>query len=239
MSNFAERRIYWLLSIHATISDLDHISRLRQHWWWLIPRRRGLLGRLMVNIFVLVGGCRDRFLMRTPYRTLDSRRFGMRRVGMLVALSASCVFPLLLYASLPRTYDWLFSLMSAICLGLGLLLPWLIANSRLCKLSIHLIFVALSWSATVSPSFLERTGEDCFGHAYVFHPCECCQPSAAVPEARRTLFWAGCLSWVFLRLTRILAIWCQGWNVSSVGDTAPVARFASDRDPRSLHRTGG
>ena len=77
----------------------------------------------MVNIFVLVGGCGDRFLMRTPYRTLNSRRFGMRMVGMLVALSASCVFPLLLYASLPLTYDWLFSLMSAICLGLGLLLP--------------------------------------------------------------------------------------------------------------------
>ena len=27
------------------------------------------------------------------YRTLDRRRFGMRRVGMLLALSASCVFP--------------------------------------------------------------------------------------------------------------------------------------------------
>ena len=67
--------------------------------------------------FLLVGGCRDRFFMRTPYSTLD-RQFGMRMVGMLLALSASCVFPLRLYASQPRTHNGLFSLMSASCLGL-------------------------------------------------------------------------------------------------------------------------
>ena len=50
------------------------------------------LGRLMVNSGMLVG--RDRFLMHTLYRTLDRRRFGMRMVGMLLALSASCVLPL-------------------------------------------------------------------------------------------------------------------------------------------------
>ena len=87
-------------------------------WWWLIPRRRELLGRLMVSSWLLVGGCRDRFLMRVPYRTLDRRRLGMRVVGMLLALSASCVLPLRRYASLPRTHIWLFSLMSASCLGL-------------------------------------------------------------------------------------------------------------------------
>ena len=48
---------------------------------------------------MLVGGCRDQFLMRTPYPTLDRRRFGMRMVAMLLALSASSVFPLRLYAS--------------------------------------------------------------------------------------------------------------------------------------------
>ena len=84
---------------------------------WLIPRRQGLLGRLLVNSCMLAGGCRDRFLMRTLYRTLDRRRFGMRMDGMF-ALSASCVFPLQLLASLPRTRSWLFSLMSANCLGL-------------------------------------------------------------------------------------------------------------------------
>ena len=45
--------------------------------------------------------------------------FGLRMTGMLLALSVSSyVFPLRLQASLPRTYDWLFSLMNANCLGL-------------------------------------------------------------------------------------------------------------------------
>ena len=65
-----------------------------------------IVGRLIVNSYMLVGGCRDRFLMRTPCRTLNRRRFGMRIVGMLLALSASCVFPLRLYASLPRTHNY-------------------------------------------------------------------------------------------------------------------------------------
>ena len=52
--------------------------------------------------------------MRTPYCTLGRRRFGMKMIGMLLALSVSCVFPLLLNASLLQTHDWLFSLMSAI-----------------------------------------------------------------------------------------------------------------------------
>ena len=86
----------------------------------LIPRRRGFLGRLMVKSCTLVGGCRDRFLMRTLYCTLDRRRFGMRMrmVGMLLALSVSCFSHLRLHASLPRTYNWLSSLMSASYLGL-------------------------------------------------------------------------------------------------------------------------
>ena len=36
----------------------------------------------------------------------------------LLAFSASCVFPLRLYASLPRTHNRHFSVMSASCLGL-------------------------------------------------------------------------------------------------------------------------
>ena len=59
-----------------------------------LSSRRGLLGKLMVSSCMLVGVCRHRFLMRTPYRTLDRRRFRMRMVGLLLAVSASCVFPL-------------------------------------------------------------------------------------------------------------------------------------------------
>ena len=51
------------------------------------------------------------------------------------------------------------------------------ADSRLCKLSLQLIFVALSWSTTIAPSFLELAEEDCFGHANVFHPCNMASPA--------------------------------------------------------------
>ena len=45
------------------------------------------------------------------------------------------------------------------------------ADSHLCKLSLQLIFVTLSWNTTIALSFLELAEEDCFGHVYVFHPC--------------------------------------------------------------------
>ena len=51
------------------------------------------------------------------------------------------------------------------------------ADSRLCKLSLQLIFVTLSWSTTIAFSFLELAEEDCFGHAYVFHPCDMASPA--------------------------------------------------------------
>ena len=45
-------------------------------------------------------------------------------------------------------------------------------HSCLCKLSLQLIFVTLSWSTMIALSSLELAEEDCFGHAYVFHPCD-------------------------------------------------------------------
>ena len=46
------------------------------------------------------------------------RRFGLRMIGMLLVLSASCLFLLRLPTPLPQTYDWLFSLTSANYLSL-------------------------------------------------------------------------------------------------------------------------
>ena len=48
------------------------------------------------------------------------------------------------------------------------------ADSCLCKLSrsLQLIFATLSWSTMIALSFLELTEDDCFGHVYVFHPCD-------------------------------------------------------------------
>ena len=50
------------------------------------------------------------------------------------------------------------------------------ADSRLCKLSFQLIFVTLSWSIPIALSFLELA-EECFGHTYVFHPCNVASPA--------------------------------------------------------------
>ena len=51
------------------------------------------------------------------------------------------------------------------------------ADFRLCKLSIQLIFVTFSWSTTITLSYLELAEEDCFGHAYVFHPYDVASPA--------------------------------------------------------------
>ena len=50
-------------------------------------------------------------------------------------------------------------------------------DSRLCKLSLQLIFVKRSWSTTIALFFLELAEEDCFGHANVFHPCAMASPA--------------------------------------------------------------
>ena len=50
-------------------------------------------------------------------------------------------------------------------------------DSRLSKLFLQLIFVTLSWSATIALSFLELAEEDCFWHTYVFHPCDVASPA--------------------------------------------------------------
>ena len=126
----------------------------------------------MVNSCMLVGDCIVWFLKRTSYCTLDRRRFGLRMIGMLLALSASCVFPLRLHASLPRNYNWLFSLMSASCPGLRPPAAMTDGWFPPCKLFPQLIFVTLSWSTTTALSFFELAEEDCFGHANVFHPCD-------------------------------------------------------------------
>ena len=48
------------------------------------------------------------------------------------------------------------------------------ADSRLCKLSLHLVF---SWSTTIALSLFGLAEEDCFGHANAFHPCDVASPA--------------------------------------------------------------
>ena len=53
----------------------------------------------------------------------------------------------------------------------------MMADSRQCKLSLHLIFVTHHSSTTITLSFLELGEEDCFGHAYFFRPCDVASPA--------------------------------------------------------------
>ena len=59
----------------------------------------------------------------------------------------------------------------------GLLLLWPTVDSCLYELSLQLVFVTLSWSTTIALSFLELAEENCFGHAYVLHPCDVASPA--------------------------------------------------------------
>ena len=111
--------------------------------WWFVPRRREFWGSLMVNPCTLVGGCRVRFLMRTPYCTLDRRRFGMRMIVMcslfLPAAFFLCGFmPLCLELTTGFSHWWA----PAVSVW-GLLLPWLRVDSHVCKLSLQMVFVTL------------------------------------------------------------------------------------------------
>ena len=63
------------------------------------------------------------------------------------------------------------------------------ADSRLSKLFLQLIFVTLSWSTTTALSSLELTEEDCFGHAYVFYPCDVASPAQL--HLKKDGFYAG------------------------------------------------
>ena len=55
-------------------------------------------------------------------------------------------------------------------------------DSRLCKVSLQLVFVTLSLGTTITISFAELVEEDRFGHAYVLHPCDVASPAQLHPK---------------------------------------------------------
>ena len=87
----------------------------------------------------------------------------------------------------------------------GVLLPWLMADSRLCKLSLQLVFVTLSWSTPVALSFLELAEEDCLD-----------EPSCQ--KLKRQISWQQVISMQRFTLTLFKGLkrklWFgRGWNV--------------------------
>ena len=131
--------------------------------WWHIPCRRGFLGRRMASSCMLFGGCWIWFLVSTPYCTLDGG-LGWGWLGcclfFLPPASFFCGFlPLCLKLTTGFSH-WQVQTISV----WGILLPWLISDSCLCKLSLQLVLVTLSWSITITLYFLELAEVDCFGH---------------------------------------------------------------------------
>ena len=104
---------------------------------------------------------------------------------MLLVLSASCVFFFAASCLSASNLQLAFDLTDERQLSrsaASLLLPYLMADSRLCKLSLQLIFVTLSWSTSIALSFVELANEDCFGHEYVFHPSDADSPAQLHPK---------------------------------------------------------
>ena len=103
------------------------------------------------------------------------------------------------------------------------------ADSCLCKLSLQLIFATLSSSTMFMLSFLDLAEEDCFGHAYVFQPCDLASPvqleDGLYAEARSKM--DSITGRLAVLRTYSFDMWsCHlmpGWSASSVGETAPVA----------------
>ena len=128
----------------------------------------------MVSSCTLVADCRD-------YCTLDRRRFGLRIMGMLFALSASCVFSLRLHASLlglttvlshcwaPAVWAPAVGLRPSATMADG----WFPSVQSVSSAGLFNV----SWSTTIALSFLELAEEDCFWHVYVFHPCYVASPA--------------------------------------------------------------
>ena len=152
----------WLVLLITLMMMMANSSQMR------------IWGRLNVTSCMLIGGCRGWFLMCRPHCTLNRWRFWLRMIGMLRTLSDSCVFPWLLHASLPWTYDWLFSLMRVNCLGLrppasitdGWFLPVEAASSPgLCNAFLehhdHAFFLRAHWRRFLLACI------------YIFHPIPC------------------------------------------------------------------
>ena len=144
-------------------------------WWWLIPHRGGFLEgwrSVLACLFVTVES--DSWCAHpATFWTGEGLGWGFAARSFLPPASFLCGFmPLCLELTTGFSHWWAPAVSTW-----GILLPWLMADSRLCKLSLQLVFVKLSWSVMITLSFLELAEQNCFGNAYVFHPWEVTSPA--------------------------------------------------------------
>ena len=151
---------------HYLVTSPTHLT---YWWWWLIPCRWGFWkGWWSVFACSLVAVVSDAW-RADPLAFWTGESRGLRMTRMLLALCPSCVFPLRLHTSLPQTYDWLFSLMSASCLGLrppaAMTDGWLpsllaVSSAGLCNAFLeHYDHAFLLWASWRSPLWV-----------YIWHP---------------------------------------------------------------------
>ena len=147
--------------------------------------------------------------------------------------------PLQRCASLPLTYNWLFSLMNISCLSLrppaAVTAGWFLPVKAVSLAGLCNAFLEHQDHAFFLGAFWRRLLWAC---TCVYHNCDVTVHCTA-SEARQTLCWAGWLSWGCLCWICSLAFWCQGWSTSSIAEIAQVAQSTSNPEPRSLHHTGG
>ena len=159
--------------------------------------------RLSLSIsWMPVSSRRVRFLLHRPCYTLVRWMLGMRIIWRLLAPFAFRVYPLRLYASYVRLQP-----------------PWPTVDCRLCKLSLQLVSsVGLYNMFLQHHAFLLGAGWRRLVKACVcLQFWGCGQPRVTEYKTRTTLCEVGWFCSGCFRLTRSLAIWCQGSSASSVG----------------------
>ena len=155
----------WKLCSYLIKLKLCLIIDYVRWWWWLIPHRWGFWeGWWSVCACLLVVVESNSWSAHLTALQIG-KGLGWGRLGfcrlflppayllcgfMLVCLKLTTGFS---HCWVPAVSVW------------GLRLPWLMADARLCKLSLQLVFVTLSWSSMIMLSILELAEEDCFGHA--------------------------------------------------------------------------
>ena len=179
----------WIMKEVASLSRLKFQQNHFVWWWWLIqsPCRWGLLeGWRSVLTCLLVAVESDSWCI-DPIALWTGKGLGWGWLGCYLFFLPP-VF--ILYGYMPVCLELGVSSWWAQTVSVqGLLLPWLMADSCLCQLSVNLVFLMLSLSIMTMLSFFELTEEDCFGHAHVFHSRDMASP-AQVHLKEDGLCWA-------------------------------------------------
>ena len=154
----------WTASHHFTMKlafKLNSHDRYAQimtrmlFMWWLLPRRWGFWEGWWSVLACSLVAVESNSCWADPTTLWTGKGLGWGWLGCcmfsLPPASFLCGFMPLCLKLMNGFSQWWAPAVSV----WGLLLPWLTADSHLCNLSLQLVFVTLSWRATITLSFLE------------------------------------------------------------------------------------